>query len=113
MANLTSTSATPSPFSTSRWDVIVAAPWVHADRRATLEYLADKIFSKGGRQALQGIARLGAVSMSDPLLKRVNQSTGILREHRHVERQTANRLISYHVQVIDPSLIGPDVQEAA
>jgi hypothetical protein len=107
MAGVMSTSASDSS-APMRWDVLLSAPWLAADRRAPLEYVAAKIEKHGGKAALRSIARLNAVPTSHPLVKRVQEE---LREPRQFEAP-AGILSTGGIHLIDPSLIGPGVTRA-
>jgi hypothetical protein len=105
MAAVMSTSSSV-PSNVARWDVLLSAPWLAADRRAPLEYVAAKIEKHGGKAALRSIARLNAVPVSDPIVKRIMNELQVPRPLTRGVQGAGG------VHLLNPSVIGPGVSQA-
>jgi hypothetical protein len=107
MTHVMSTSST-DPVAPMRWDVLLSAPWLAADQRAPLEYVAQKIERHGGKRTLRSIARLGALPISHPIVKRVMQEFGLPRPLN----SPATVAGVGGVHMLDPRIIGPGIVQA-
>lgn len=71
------------------WDVVIGAPWLKADERASFVYVADQLRAHLVPEELTGLSRIvildhgGAVL--DSFLKRFSKSTGLADVHFVVE----------------------------
>jgi hypothetical protein len=71
-----------------RWDLMVSAPWVGADKRAAVDYLVNQIKVQLGQQDLTSLARIVVVDPQDSAVKAFN---GLVdTEHGGVEVRDSN-----------------------
>ena len=71
-----------------RWDLMVSAPWVGADKRAAVDYLVNQIKVQLGQQDLTSLARIVVVDPHDSAVKAFNGLVDI--EHGGVEVRDSN-----------------------
>ncbi len=71
-----------------RWDLMVSAPWVGADKRAAVDYFVNQIKSQLGEQDLTSLARIVVVDPQDSAVKAFNGLVEI--EHGGVEVRDSN-----------------------
>lgn len=55
-----------------RWDLVIAAPWAVADRRAALDYLVGKIKSTLGSEELVNLSRIVLAEPNDEPVRAFN-----------------------------------------
>lgn len=71
-----------------RWDLIVSAPWVGANKREAVDYLVNQIKSRLGEQDLTSLARIVVVDPEDSAVQELNRAVQI--EHGGVEVRDSN-----------------------
>ena len=71
-----------------RWDLIVSAPWVGADRQGALNYLVNEIKSFLGPQDLTALARIVVVDPNDAAFQNLNRAIRV--EHGTAEVRDSN-----------------------
>jgi hypothetical protein len=71
-----------------RWDLIVSAPWVGADRQGALNYLVNEIKSFLGPQDLTALARIVVVDPNDAAVQNLNRAIRV--EHGTAEVRDSN-----------------------
>lgn len=57
-----------------KWDLIVAAPWIEADRKEALAYITTQIQQLFDSEELARLSRVVLVDQSNPALEAINQS---------------------------------------
>jgi hypothetical protein len=71
-----------------RWDLMVSAPWVDADKRAAVDHLVNQIKVQLGQKDLTSLARIVVVDPQDGAVKAFNGLVDI--EHGGVEVRDSN-----------------------
>src|SRR5262245_5686272 len=66
-----------------RWDLMVSAPWIGADRRGAVDYFVDQIKQQLGEEALTTLARIVVVDSEAQAVRALNALVDI--EHGGVE----------------------------
>ena len=71
-----------------RWDVIVAAPWIEADRKSALTVLTDQIQRSLSPDELTQLSRVVIVDENNPALEAINSAVHV--EHGAADVQDSN-----------------------
>ncbi len=71
-----------------RWDLIVSAPWVGANKREAVDYFVNQIKSQLGEQDLTSLSRIVVVDPEDAAVQAFNRAVEI--EHGGVEVRDSN-----------------------
>ena len=58
-----------------RWDLVVSAPWTYADRKAALQFLAQRLQAHLEPEELIGLSRIVLVDASNPGLDAIYRAT--------------------------------------
>jgi len=65
----------------NKWDILVAAPWLDADKKEGLAYLAKEIQKRLEADELLSISRIVILEKDNPILKAINKSVKV----KHIE----------------------------
>jgi hypothetical protein len=71
-----------------KWDLVVAASWVEANKREALRYLAKQLRSHFEPQELLSLSRIVLIDVGNPALKAINQAIRV--EHGTTEVRKSN-----------------------
>ncbi len=71
-----------------KWDLIVAAPWVDADRKEALAYISNQIQQTFTPEELSQLSRIVLVEQSNPTVAALNQAVRV--QHGKVEVLNSN-----------------------
>lgn len=63
--------------SVDKWDLIVAAPWIDADRKGALSHITKSIQGVFGPEELSTLSRVVLVDLANPAVEAINQAVGI------------------------------------
>jgi hypothetical protein len=74
--------------SEDKWDIVVSAPWLKADKKKGYNYLANKIKSELEKDELTFISRIVLLDKGNPVLEAVNSA--ISAEHGQIEVKDCN-----------------------
>jgi hypothetical protein len=80
-----------------KWDVVVSAPWLEANKKEALSYLADKIKSHLKPEELLSLSRIVLIDVGNPALDAVHRAI-------RVEHGTA--------EVVDSDFFGLHIKHA-
>lgn len=69
--------------SPNKWDFLVAAPWIEADRRASLDYLSAQLRERLLLEELLKISRIVVIEQDNPGLQAIHKAVRV--EHGLVE----------------------------
>jgi hypothetical protein len=71
-----------------KWDLIVSAPWLQADVKQGLNYLADKVRAKLNEEELLSLSKIVVLAVDDPVVEAVRKS---VQETRHGKVELENQ----------------------
>ena len=71
-----------------KWDLIVAAPWIEADRKEALAYIAKQIQAAFKPDELTRLSRIVLIDQANPALEAINRAISI--EHGSADVQNSN-----------------------
>ena len=71
-----------------KWDLVVAAPWIEADRKDALPYITKQIQAKLKPEELVGLSRVVLIDQTNPALEAVNRA--VKAEHTVVDVQNSD-----------------------
>jgi len=71
-----------------KWDLVVAAPWIEADRKAALTHITKEIQDTFAPEELSLLSRVVLVDLSNPAVDVMNQTVNI--QHGHAEVRDIN-----------------------
>lgn len=71
-----------------RWDLIVSAPWIGADKNAAVDYFVDQIKSYLGPDKLTVLSRIVIVSPENSAVEALNRAIHV--EHGNTEVRDSN-----------------------
>lgn len=71
-----------------RWDLVIAAPWAVANRKASLEYLVEKIKGRLGSEGLVNLSRIVLAEPDAPAVKAFNSAMNV--QHGDTELRDCN-----------------------
>jgi hypothetical protein len=64
--------------SSDKWDLIVAAPWIEADRKKALTYITNRIQQELNPDELSRLSRVVPVEQTNPSLAAINQALRVV-----------------------------------
>jgi hypothetical protein len=67
----------------NKWDILVAAPWLDADKKKGLAYLAKEIQKRLEPDELLSISRIVILEKDNPILKAIHKAVNV--KHGKVE----------------------------
>ena len=71
-----------------KWDLMVSAPWIQADKKEALNYLATQIQSRLIPAELIRSSRIVLIDTDNPALEAINKAIGV--EHGKAEVRDSN-----------------------
>lgn len=71
-----------------RWDLVVASPWLEADEKQGLNYLADKVRAALTEEELLSLSKIVVLEADNPVVEAVRKS---VQETRHGRIELENR----------------------
>ncbi|MGQ0762253.1 MAG: hypothetical protein ACT4OT_09620 [Acidobacteriota bacterium] len=71
-----------------KWDLVVAAPWIEANRKEALSVITKKIQKSFTEKELFGLSRVVLVELSNPSVEAINQAIAI--QHGQAEVRNSN-----------------------
>jgi hypothetical protein len=71
-----------------KWDLMVSAPWIKADKKGALNYLAGRIQSLLTPMELLSLSRIILVDVDNPALEAINRAIAV--EHGAAEIRDSN-----------------------
>ena|SRR5438270_527231 len=71
-----------------KWDLIVAAPWIEADRKEALPYIAKQIQETLKPEEITRLSRVVLIDQDNPALEAINRAISI--EHGSADVQNSN-----------------------
>jgi hypothetical protein len=71
-----------------KWDLLVAAPWLEADKRKGLAYLAKEIQKRLEPEEILSISRIVVLEKGNPNLKNIHKAVNV--KHGKVEFKDSN-----------------------
>lgn len=74
--------------SADKWDVVVSAPWLDADRKQSLETIAAEIQSTLTKSELNELSRIAIIDGNNPALETLRRAIQI--EHGNAEIQNSD-----------------------
>ncbi len=92
-----------------RWDLIVSAPWVGADRDAAVNYFVDEIKSFLGTQDLTALSRILIVDPNDAAVQALNRAIKVEHGSAEVRDSSFFGLPIKHAYIITSKLPGAPV----
>lgn len=92
-----------------RWDLIVSAPWVGADREAALKFFVDEIRSFLGPQELTALSRIVIVDPNDAAVQNLNRAIKVEHGGTEVSDRNFFGLPIKHAYIITSKLPGAPV----
>lgn len=58
----------------NKWDVVVAAPWIDADRKAALDYISQQLQLSLARDEVLQISRIALIDETNPTLDQIQRT---------------------------------------
>lgn len=58
----------------NKWDVVVAAPWIDADRKAALDYISQQLQLSLTRDEVLQISRIALIDETNPTLDQIQRT---------------------------------------
>ena len=74
--------------SPDKWDLIVSAPWIEADKEGALRYLASLVQSRLTPSELLSLSKIVLIDVDNPALEAVQNTVAV--EHGKVEVRDSN-----------------------
>ena len=74
--------------SPDKWDLIVSAPWIEADKEGSLRYLASLVQSRLTPSGLLSLSKIVLIDVDNPALEAVQNTVAV--EHGKVEVRDSN-----------------------
>ncbi len=71
-----------------KWDLVVAAPWIEANRKEALSFMAKQTQAKFKPDELVNLSRIVLIDQNNPALDAINRTIKI--EHGSVDVQSSN-----------------------
>lgn len=71
-----------------KWDLVISAPWIEADKEAALKLVAAQVTECLGPPAVTSISRIILVEPTSPAVNAINQAFRV--EHSMVEVRDSN-----------------------
>ena len=71
-----------------KWDLLVSAPWLDADKKEGLTYLAKEIQERLEPDELLSISRIVVLERGDPILEAIQKAVNV--KHGEVKVQDSN-----------------------
>jgi hypothetical protein len=65
-----------------KWDLVVSSPWLEADGKQSLNYLADKVRAKLNEEELLSLSKIVVLGVDDPVVDAVRKSVQNTRHGR-------------------------------
>lgn len=72
----------------NKWDLVVSAPWIKADKKETLDYFAKLLRSSLDIQELLSLSRIVLIDINNPGLEAIHKAVRV--EHGTVEIKDSN-----------------------
>lgn len=73
---------------TDKYDLLVSAPWIEADQKQSLEYLAKKVQSRLDQDQFESLSRIVLLDKGNPVLEAIRKS--VQTKHSAHEVQNTN-----------------------
>ena len=70
------------------WDLLVSAPWIQANKKEALNYLANRVQSSFTQTELLNLSRIAILETDNPALENFHKSINV--EHGSVEVVNSN-----------------------
>jgi len=83
-----------------RWDLLVSAPWVEADKGAALRYLADAIRTHLTPEEARYLSRIVIIDSRNPALRAINRALGVEHGQAEVQDSVFFGLLIKHAYII-------------
>ena len=71
-----------------KYDLLVSAPWMEAEQKQSLEYLARKVSSKLNRDELLSLSRIVVLERSNPALKAILKSIHVKQGNVELQKKS-------------------------
>lgn len=94
-----------------KWDILVAAPWLDANEKQGLEYLAKEIQKRLEPDELLSISRIVILEKDNPILKAINKSVKAKHVEFEVEDSNFYGIQITHAFISTSSAVNPTVSK--
>jgi hypothetical protein len=91
-----------------KWDLVVTAPWIEADRKDALSYISKEIQDAFTPEELSLLSRVVIVDLANPAVAAVNQAVGIQHGKNEVRDSNFFGLRIKHAYIITSQRLNLD-----
>jgi hypothetical protein len=96
-----------------KWDLILAAPWIEADRKAALAYITTRIQQRFNPDELSSLSRVVCVDEANPSVEAMNRAVSINHGRAEVHDSNFFGLQIKHAYIITSQRLNADAEVPA